>query len=142
MSMYHLMNGVNQVWTFFLLPILWKNPEEYPRFRDCIPHPNYSIEIYTRVWWWNRESYEAEIGELQQQEWYVKDYDDEQDSTYASFIFNIPDKFKQDFDHIMNREPTKTSKEYQELVLTVYPKLAEQIKEIFIPEKFKKTNPN
>lgn len=29
-----MINGVNQA-TFYILPMLGKHPDEYPRFRDC-----------------------------------------------------------------------------------------------------------
>jgi len=54
MSLYNMMFGVNQA-TFYILLMLGKHPEEYPRFRDCFisetEHPQYDnmIHIYTRV---------------------------------------------------------------------------------------------
>ncbi len=35
MSLYNMINGVNPA-TFFILPMLGKHPDEYPRFRDCL----------------------------------------------------------------------------------------------------------
>lgn len=34
MSLYNMVNGMNQA-TFFVLPMLGRHPDEYPRFRDC-----------------------------------------------------------------------------------------------------------
>ena len=34
MSLYNMINGVQPA-AFFVLPMLGKHPDEYPRFRDC-----------------------------------------------------------------------------------------------------------
>jgi len=58
------MNGVNPC-VFFILPMLGKHPEEYPRFRDCFvvdeEHPEYDncIHIYTRAELWRRRNNET-----------------------------------------------------------------------------------
>ncbi len=54
MSLYNMINGVNPA-TFFILPMLGKHPDEYPRFRDCfVGEDQKSIEILTRVGGGNR----------------------------------------------------------------------------------------
>ena len=135
MSLYNMVNGVNQA-TFWVLPMLGKHPDEYPRFRDCFisdaEHPQWNehIHIYKRVGGGNREDYVVEISELQEMDGYVADYDDDFDSTYASFVFAVPEKWKKDFDHIIQGEFSEISQEYLNEVCRVYPKLAEQIKQM------------
>lgn len=150
MSLYNLLNGVSQA-TFFILPMLGKHPEEYPRFRDCfigellnskeekdqfgIPQKTTTddsvISVYTRVGGGNRESYQSEIKEMQDMPTYVKDYDDDFDSTFATFIFSIPNKWMDDFNKIIEGRIDEISKEYIEEMKRVFPKLAEKFDTMF-----------
>lgn len=141
MSMYNLVNGNNPAVTL-LLPMLGKHYNEYPRFRDCwinarewkisedgMPYVGDKEEftgepmlyVYTRVGGGNRESYEAEIEELQDMPTYIEDYDDDFDSTYATFVFSIPDEWKDDFTKIINGEAP--SQEYVEHIKKIHPEL-------------------
>lgn len=136
-----MVNGVQPA-TFFLLPMLGKHPNEYPRFRDCFAGELYTddeldgfgipvlkhgseeyISIYTRVGGGNREEYEKEIIDLQNSEGYVKDFDDDFDSTFATFVFKVPERFKNDFRLIKEGKIEETSQEYKDQVDKVYPKL-------------------
>lgn len=143
MSLYNMINGVN-ISTFFLLPMLGKHPDEYPRFRDCfygevvndakdvdqfgIPVKNpivmdRRISVYTRVGGGNREEYQEAIKQLQSMPGYVKDYDDDFDSTFATFLFDVPAEFVADYDLIFSGDIMKTSQHYKDTVDKVYPKL-------------------
>lgn len=82
MSLYNMLNGVNPA-TFFILPMLDKHPDEYPRFRDCfIGEDKNSIVIYTRVGGSNRNCGFGEE-ELYKHPNFIKTYDDCFDSTYV-----------------------------------------------------------
>lgn len=129
MSMYNLVNGVNQA-TFFILPMLGKHPDEYPRFRDCFVEDG-KIHVYTRAGGGNRESYEEEIEKLQNNQNYISDADDDSDCTYATFVFSIPDKWKNDFNKIINGEIKNISPEYIAEMKKVFPKLEDKFNEIF-----------
>ncbi len=141
--MYNMINGVNQS-TFYILPMLGKHPDEYPRFRDCFvgkPRIDKSktdgfgiplikldrdkqkrlICVYTRVGGGNREEYKAQIKELRKQETYITDYDDSFDNTFAAFIFEAPEKWHEDYDRITNDKPI--SEEYFKQMIQVFPKL-------------------
>ena len=143
MSLYNMINGVNPA-TFLLLPLLGKHPDEYPRFRDCfigklsnsdkevdtfgIPTKELDltdriISVYTRVGGGNRDDYQKEIQKLRKMPEYVEDYDDDFDSTFATFVFKIPDKYLKDYDFILNGEFDKVSDDYKNQVDKVYPKL-------------------
>lgn len=140
--MYNLINGVSMACLYFL-PMLGKHPDEYPRFRDCFlkdaQRPEYDgkIHVYTRVGGGNRLDYTDAIKALQSAPGYVADYDDGQDSTYAMFVFEIPEKWKKDFCRIMNGEHTLVSADYVAQLKKVLPKLSEQIDKHFSgrPEK-------
>lgn len=149
MSFYNLINGVNPA-TFFILPMLGKHPEEYPRFRDCfvgelknaeekdqfgIPKKKVSeekvISIYTRVGGCNRDNYKSQIEELQNMSNYLRDYDDDFDSTFATFVFSIPEKWKSDFYKIIGGKFIEISNEYKQELKKVFPKLIEKFNTMF-----------
>lgn len=145
MSLYNLTNGVNQA-TFWILPMLGKTTDEYPRFRDCflssrqrgtmggiIPEaehrPEYDnkIHIYTRVGGGNRDDYQTEIEGLRAMPGYITDFDDDFDSTFATFIFEIPARWCKDFDAILAGTWKDVSDEYISEVGRIWPKIADKI---------------
>lgn len=131
MSLYNMMFGVNSA-TFFVLPMLGYHPDFYPRFRDCFtsdecyPEYNDHIHIYTRTGGGNRDSYEAENDAMRDIEGYVTDFDDNFDSTYASWVFKVPERWKADYDKIKVGNIKDVSAEYQAELRRVYPKLSEK----------------
>ena len=135
MSLYNMINGVSPC-AFIFLPMLGKHPDEYPRFRDCFlqdeDHPEYNdhIHVYTRAGGGNRESYEDQIQAMREMDSFVIDFDDDFDSTYATFVFSIPEKWSDDFKNIKERGIKDASNEYIDEMKRVYPKLAEQFEEI------------
>lgn len=135
MSMYNAMNGVNPA-TFIFLPMLGMHPDAYPRFRDCFigatdTDDEGKIMVYTRTGGGNRDSYENEINEMREMKTFIRDYDDTFDSTYANFIFDIPEEWKTDFDLICDGKLAEVSKAYQDRMYEVYPKLTEKFDEVF-----------
>jgi hypothetical protein len=135
MSLYNLVNGVNQI-TFFLTPMLDLHPDDIPRFRDCFvndgEHPEYNnhIHLYTRVGGGNRGCDYGEE-ELMKHPNFVATFDDDFDNTYASYIFSVPDEFKADFNLILEGKFKETSKNYQEKVYSIFPKIKEELEIIF-----------
>lgn len=148
-----MINGVNPA-TFFVLPMLGQHYSYFPRFRDCFIQARewtvrddgmpvmkdkentpqeYAIHVFTRVGGGNRDGYVEEIEKLQGMEGYIEDFDDDFDSTYATFVFKVPEKWAKDFDKIRNGEYQKVSKKYQKVVLDTYPKLAEELEKVFNP---------
>lgn len=136
MSLYNLMNGVCPA-TFFVLPMLGKHPDEYPRFRDCFlsnsDRPEYDgyIQVYTRTGGGNREDYELENLEMQLMPEYVTDFDDDFDSTYATWIFKVPEKWRADFEKFMDGKMSEFSAAYQSELRRIYPKLNDKFDELF-----------
>lgn len=126
-GLYNLLCGVNPA-TFLILPMLDRHPDEYPRFRDCFVNEENQIVVYTRVGGNNRNSLFNEK-ELYKDPNFVNTYDDDYDSTYGYYVFNVPEKWKSDFDKIMNKE--KPSKEYVEQMCKVFPKLADKFRQLF-----------
>ena len=134
MSLYNMMFGFNPA-CLFIMPMLGRKQEEYPRFRDCFVEDG-KIAIYTRVGGNNRGCGYGEE-ELYKDPNFVTTYDDEFDNTYATYVFNVPEKWKADFDKIMNNDPTSVSDEYYLYVSDFFPKLAKEgvIKDIFRGEE-------
>lgn len=135
MSLYNMINGMTPA-VFFILPMLGKHPDEYPRFRDCFlhdeEHPEYKnhIHVYTRVGGGNRD---CGFGEekLYEDPNYVTTFDDSFDSTFATYIFKVPEKWKADFDLITTGKLKEISEEYKTELYRIYPKLKEKFDEIF-----------
>jgi hypothetical protein len=136
MSLYNMINGVNPA-TFFILPMLGKHPEEYPRFRDCFIGDDDAKEykncimVYTRVGGDNREAYAEQLEEMYAHPNFVGDFDDDFDSTYATYVFSVPDEWRSDFDAIMLGQIEKISPEYQTQLRKVFPKLNDKFDLLF-----------
>lgn len=136
MSLYNLINGVNQC-TFWILPMLGKHPDQYPRFRDCfIYDPDREefkgkIHVYTRTGGGNREEYQEAIDEMRSMPTYVTDYDDAFDPTYATWVFDVPDRWKADFEAVTTGNAKSLSDDYKEEMKRVYPKLTITFDELF-----------
>ena len=109
----------------FILPMLGRKQEEYPRFRDCFVTEERNIAIYTRVGGNNRNCGYGEES-LYEDENYLTTYDDEYDNTYATYEFKVPNKWKSDFDLILDGKMEDVSDEYVSYVKEFYPELAKK----------------
>lgn len=153
MSLYNTVHGVNPA-TFFILPMLGKHPDEYPRFRDCfmeerefklvddmpVMTPTQAgksgvICVLTRVGGGNREDYAESIKELQSMNGYIADYDDPFDRTFATFVFTVPDRWKADYDAITGGNFLNISEGYRRELYRVFPKLKEKFDSLFCEDK-------
>ena len=121
MSLYNMINGFNPA-CVFIMPMLGRKQGEYPRFRDCFVEDG-MIAIFTRVGSLNKGCGFGEEA-LYKDPNYVRDYDDEFDRTYGTYLFNVPEKWKADFDAIMNNKWEDISDEYVEYLKEFYPELA------------------
>ena len=133
MSLYNMMNGVNQA-TFFILPMLGeKHPDEYPRFRDCFVDEQDGqkvICVYTRVGGGNRGCGFGE-NELYAHPNFLTTEDDDFDSTYASYYFSVPEEFKPDFDLILEGKLGDISSAYKKRLYNTFPKANDKLDTIF-----------
>ena len=139
MSLYNMLMGFNPA-CVVIMPMLGRKQEEYPRFRDCFITEEGNIAIYTRVGGGNRDCGYGE-DELYKDENFITTYDDEFDSTYGTYEFKVPEKWKPDFDLIVSGKGNEVSKEYIDYVKVFYPKLAEEgvIDKIFGKEAIDET---
>lgn len=123
MSLYNMINGFNPA-CVFIMPMLGRKQNEWPRFRDCFVTDNGNIAIYTRVGGGNRNSGYGEEA-LYEDPDFLTTYDDDYDSTYATYEFRVPEKWKPDFDKIMEGKLADTSAEYQKYLREFFPLLNE-----------------
>lgn len=116
MSMYNMLFGKNPN-SDIVLAILGLKASDVERFRDCGFDEN-GIYIYTRTGGGNRDNYPNEA--LTGNEYYRSDSDDDFDSTYATYYFNIPDDIKEDVEAFKNvRENGITGKLIQHVLKTL-----------------------
>lgn len=134
MSLYNAMFGFNPA-CLLIMPMLGRKQKEYPRFRDCFVEEG-KIAIYTRVGGNNRGCGYGEE-ELYKDPNFVKTYDDSFDNTYATYVFNVPEKWKQDFDKICEGKLREVSDEYYNYLNEFFPLLSSKgiLKSVFRPDE-------
>lgn len=134
MSLYNMANGFNPA-CVFIMPMLGRKQDEWPRFRDCFVSQDGNIEIYTRVGGANRGCGFGEE-ELYKDPNFITSYDDDFDNTYATYVFSVPEKWKEDFDKIVDGKIRETSLEYQNYLREFFPMLEEKgiFDKIFLEE--------
>lgn len=108
MSLYNMLFGV-QPTASIALAVLGLNETQVPRFRDAYfawdddSQSEPVIVVYTRTGGGNREHYDAPCEDnpdgpwnctLQELPGYIRDADDDYDSTYATFHFRVPDDYR------------------------------------------------
>lgn len=121
MSLYNMMHGKNTN-ADFLLSTLGLTQGACGRFRDCYIGEDEQtgeqrIVVYTRNGGGNREEYQGTIDNLAMHPNYVRDYDDDFDSTYASIEFSVPEKFKVAVADLYNEQDKRTPAEKWDHVL-------------------------
>ena len=93
MSLYNMVHGINPA-TGILLMMLDLDEKDVPRLRDTWVTEDGEIAIHTRTGGGNREGYAEENGSLQRHPNYLRDFDDDFDCTYATFVFSCPESSK------------------------------------------------
>ena len=123
-GLYNMVRGFNPA-CVLVMPMLGRKENEWPRFRDCfVSKDGKRIVILTRVGGNNRDQGYGEE-ELYKDPLFVTTYDAEDDNTYGFYEFNVPEKWKRDFEFIVAKKPEKVSDEYVKYLKEFYPKLAE-----------------
>lgn len=131
-----MIHGVNPL-AIFLIPMLGdKHPDSYPRFRNVFisdeENPEYDdhIHVYTRVGGGNRGVGCGEE-ELYKHPNFVTTFDDSFDSTFGTYVFSVPDDFKNDFELIKSGKANEVSEVLRVRVYDMFPKLKEQLDKLF-----------
>lgn len=109
MSMYNLLHGENSDSDLLLAALGWTK-ESVSRFRDVWVTKEGEIAVYTRCGGGNRECWEwnslERCGEcpgcwitleVEKHPLYLRDEDDDFDSTYATIYFKAPDSIPDDY---------------------------------------------
>ena len=122
MSLYNMVNGFNPA-CILIMPMLGRQQEDYPRFRDCFVVNKEEIVILTRVGGNNRNQGYGEE-ELYNDPHFIRTFDDDFDSTYGYYVFSVPEKWKKDFDAIMEDRLSDVSEEYVKYLEEFWPKLS------------------
>lgn len=151
MSLYNMVNKVNPA-AFFILPMLGNgHPDNWPRFRDCfatihsftlvdgIPRmlpidekekPG-GIYVLLRIGGNNRDPYLRPWYTIRGNPNYIEDWDDTFDRTFAHIHFNVPEKWRSDYDKVTIGDYKGTSPEYRELIYDTYPRLKDTFSILF-----------
>lgn len=137
MSFYNLIHGVDPL-AGVLMAMLGAQPAGIPRFRDCWFDGEH-IVIHTRTGGGNRDYYESEESCLENYPdrfedgeeapsgpWnedvrslpgFVRDEDDDYDSTYANFFFTVPERFAPLLDKLRSMAKKETQGERWEAAI-------------------------
>ena len=108
MSLYNYLFGVNEN-ADVLLGVIGFTMEDFGRFRDIFLNPEgTAITVLTRLGGDNRKEYKTYISNARNNDLYIKDYDDDYDSTYAYFEFGIPEKYQKMCKNIAPKEKRKS----------------------------------
>lgn len=92
MSFYNMLFGQNSN-SAVILALINLKETDVERFRDCHIHKDY-ITIYTRTGGGNREDYPNTT--LVESPYYLRDEDEDDDNTYATYYFKFPDELRED----------------------------------------------
>lgn len=97
MSLYNLVCGNNPLFGLYARILETAGPmPEIPRFRDMYTREDngkIQIVLYTRTGGGNRESYEDQNNALTEHPLFVKDFDDDYDSTFAHWVYSVPEAY-------------------------------------------------
>jgi hypothetical protein len=110
MSMYNMMFGQNPA-SSAILATLGLTQGDVGRFRDCFI-ANGEIAVYTRNGGGNREDYQEVFDTLSKHPCYLRDEDDDYDSTYATIYFKFPEEFAEELRRLNIEEKFEPSKRW------------------------------
>lgn len=116
MSLYNNLFRVNPFAGFLLTEVLKLTLDDVPRFRDCFVHDG-CIVLHTRSGGGNREAYKKENDALTERPHYLRNSDDDFDSTYANFYFQFPAEHQEILKDIEEKCPVKTPAERWQAVI-------------------------
>jgi len=143
MSMYNTLFGQNPL-SEFILATLGLTKGDIGRFRDCFITEG-EVAIYTRLGGGNRECYCDElcpeelakgnhccyqpyIEKLQAHSCYLKDENDDFDTTYATFYLSFPKEFRKILEALDSDEPFNSDKRWQGKLSEIEQSSAEELK--------------
>lgn len=145
MSLYNALFGENPD-AAVLIGFLGLNKEVFGRYRNAyLNKAGDKIIIYTRCGGGNRTEYERVFEMMKRHPNYLRDYDDDYDSTYAYIEFSVPDKYKATAQHMKpETEPLNVWDQFQNHMKNARenPNGPEAQKDEIIAEKIRKAMEN
>jgi hypothetical protein len=118
-GLYNMVFGMNPL-ADVILATLGLKRSDVGRFRDCYVAEG-QIAVYTRNGGGNREEYQDVIDALAQHPCYVRDADDEFDSTYATIYFRFPEEYAEGLSKIDIGEKWDPDARWQALLSALEP---------------------
>lgn len=107
MSMYNIMNKGSNENAHKILKMISLTENDIPRYRDVsLWNNNTEIRVIARVGGANRQDYQEEINALKKNEYYIKNINDDFDSTYAYIFFKVPTEYIETVKNIKTDERT------------------------------------
>lgn len=114
MSLYNQLFGENKD-TTALLGMIELTRNDFDRFRDVwLNTVGTEIDVFTRLGGGNRQDYKDTIEKIRNNKFYLNDYDDNFDNTYAHFIFKVPEKYLKTCEKIAPKEPISFEKRFKQ----------------------------
>lgn len=111
MSMYDIINNGSNENAHKILKLVGLTANDFPRCRDVsLWNNNTEIRVITRAGGGNREEYQVNINELKNNKYYLRDEDDNFDSTYAYIFFKVPTEYLETVKNIKTDERTMEQK--------------------------------
>ena len=93
MSLYNRLFGENEN-AMPLLGMINTTRTQFQRYRDVFLNKEGTIiTVLTRLGGGNRSDYEEVFKKMRANDYYIKDYDDDYDSTYCYFEFKVPEHY-------------------------------------------------
>jgi hypothetical protein len=114
MSLYNLVHGTNPL-AGMVLAMIGVAVADVPRFRDAY-YDGTHLCIHTRTGGGNRDDYAAGNDYLASIPGYVRDDDDDFDSTYATFYYLVPEQFAWFKDWASNKTQRPAGERWQEAI--------------------------
>lgn len=120
-GLYNAMHGVNDHADTLLEWLGINQPDSSftaGRFRDCYLNDDGTrIVLFTRNGGGNREQYQDVMDELSTHPCWVRDFDDDFDSTYAYIEFTVPTEFQEQAKLMVTGEPVLSLREKTQRVI-------------------------
>lgn len=119
MSLYNMLFGMNRMCPI-LMECLELDPMACGRIRDCYLQRQESgkleIHLLTRNGGGNRQEHEAITERLRRHPRFMRDYDEPHDTTYATYVFSIPDHIEPQLREVVTSGPPEAQARRDELV--------------------------
>ena len=111
MSLYNKLFGENKD-AMALLGMIDLTRNDFQRYRDIwLNKSGTIITVLARIGGNNRKDYKQVFSNVRKNKWFVKDFDDDFDDTYAYFQFKIPEKYQHTCKLIAPKEERLSLKE-------------------------------